>query len=111
MTLTDESRIVSVFLNKGKLSSHDINGTSTAFFSQVLIETTSQNNVTNRYTYGYSRINQERVDSTSYYVYNNLGRSVTALMSSTGQVLNDYEYDSFGNIKTKPSGKDNGGVQ
>lgn len=67
--------------------------------SQVLIETTEQNNVTNRYAYGFSRINQIS-DSESFYLYNRLGRSVSSVISGSGQILNDYEYDSFGNIKT-----------
>ncbi len=83
-----------------------INGVMTKYIndvsspiSQVLIETTAQNNVTNRYTYGFSRINQVS-DSESFFLYNRLGRSVSSVISGSGQILNDYEYDSFGNIKT-----------
>jgi len=34
----------------------------------------------------------------SYYVYDDLDRNVTALVGSSGQVINRYDYDTFGNV-------------
>ena len=37
----------------------------------------------------------------SFYVYDNPGRSVTSLVDDSANVLNTYEYDSFGNVTSR----------
>jgi YD repeat-containing protein len=91
----------------GNRISKSVNGVKTKYvnhvlapITQVLIEANAQYQVTNRYTYGYSRINQVN-QSTSFYIYDNPGRSVTGLVNNSQSAVNSYGYDSFGNIKTK----------
>ena len=70
--------------------------------SQVLLKTAEKSfwkdEKTIRYVYGGSRISQSTQGKTQYFLYDSIGRNVTALVSSSGEVLNNYEYDSFGNI-------------
>ncbi|MFA7060096.1 MAG: RHS repeat-associated core domain-containing protein [Pedobacter sp.] len=76
-----------------------INDTSSPI-PQVLLETNEINNVTARYTYGDSRLSQMNHGVTSYYVYDNPGRSVVAVVNGSQAVLNSYAYNAFGDIKT-----------
>ncbi|UCD80392.1 MAG: cadherin-like domain-containing protein [Desulfobacterales bacterium] len=66
--------------------------------TQVLFETTDQNHVINRYTYGFSRLNQINQGLVSFYLYDSPGRSVTALTNNSQDVINSYTYSGFGNI-------------
>lgn len=84
-----------------------VNGVTTRYIndtrsplSQVLFETDSQYRITARYTYGDSRLSQMNHGVTSYYVYDNPGRSVVAVVSGTQAVLNSYTYNAFGDLKT-----------
>ena len=43
----------------------------------------------------------------NYYVYNNLNRNVTEIVDSSGAVTNEYNYDSFGNVKKQTENKSN----
>lgn len=85
-----------------------VNGVTTKYvndisspISQVLLETDGQSKVTARYIYdGNGRLSQTRGDSQSYYIYDNPGRSVAAVLDGTQAVLNNYAYNAFGDIKT-----------
>ena len=68
--------------------------------AQVLFETTAENNVIRRYVYGESRLNEINEDTTSFYLYDNPARSVTALVDNAQTVINSYAYDAFGNLKS-----------
>lgn len=91
----------------GNRVSKTVNGITTKYIndtsspiSQVLVETNGQNNVTARYTYGDSRLSQMNGSGTSYYVYDNPGRSVVAVLSGTQSLMNSYAFNTFGDIKT-----------
>ena len=51
-----------------------------------------------RYVYGSSKISQSCNGETQFYLYDSIGRNVCALIESSGEMLNSYEYDSFGNV-------------
>jgi RHS repeat-associated protein len=75
-----------------------VNDTSSQI-SQVLMETNDQRMVTARYTYGDSRLSQLNRGVTSYYLYDNPGRSVVAVVNGSQAVLNSYTYNAFGDAK------------
>ncbi len=51
-----------------------------------------------RYVYGSSKISQSCNGETQFYLYDSLGRNVCVLINFSGEMLNNYEYDSFGNV-------------
>jgi len=51
-----------------------------------------------RYVYGSSKISQSCNGETQFYLYDSIGRNVCALIDSSGEMLSNYEYDSFGNV-------------
>lgn len=50
-----------------------------------------------KYTYGSSRLNQSCNEKIQFYLYDSIGRNVSSLIDDSGQVLNSYEYEAFGN--------------
>ncbi len=50
-----------------------------------------------RYVYGSSKISQSYNGKTQFYLYDSLGKNICALIDSSGEILTNYEYDSFGN--------------
>ena len=57
-----------------------------------------------RYVYGSSKISQSCNGKTQFYLYDSLGRNVCALIDSSGEMLSNYEYDSFGNVTQENRG-------
>lgn len=92
----------------GNRTAKTVNGITTKYVNdiqaaipQVLLETNGQNNVTARYVYAPDgRVKQVINNSASYYLYDNPGRSVTALVATGQTVQNSYAYSAFGEIKT-----------
>ncbi len=65
----------------------------------VISETDASNNVLARYDYagGYAPVSMVRGGQTYCYIYNGHG-DVVSLTNSSGQVVNTYTYDPYGNI-------------
>ena len=94
----------------GNKASQTVNGTTTNYlidsnnltgYAQVMDEMQGGSAVTRTYTYGTSRISQDRLLSIadwqlSFYGYDGQG-SVRYLMDGTGNVTDTYTLDSFGN--------------
>jgi RHS repeat-associated protein len=65
-------------------------------YAQVLAEYTPSGTVNTAYVYGHDLISQNRGGVQSFYEKDGLG-STTALTNSSGDVINTYAYDAFGN--------------
>jgi RHS repeat-associated protein len=50
------------------------------------------------YVYGGSRISQSTGGKSEFYLYDSMGRNVSGLVSSSGTLLNRYDYDTFGSL-------------
>ncbi len=104
----DESNQVAFeYDSDGNRISKTVNGVRTDYIndlvapvSQVLLKRVQGNwwkgEKAIHYVYGGSRICQSTEDSTQFYLYDSMGRNVSALVSSSGKVLNSYEYKAFG---------------
>lgn len=105
---SDESNEVAFeYDGDGNRISKTVNGVRTDYIndlvapvSQVLLKRVRGNwlkgEKTIHYAYGGSRISQTTEGRTQFYLYDSIGRNVSALVSSSGKVLNSYEYDAFG---------------
>lgn len=105
---SDESyRVAFEYDGDGNRISKTVNGVRTDYIndlvspvSQVLLKRVQGNwwrgEKTICYVYGGSRISQSTDGRTQYYLYDSIGRNVSALISSAGKVLNNYEYNAFG---------------
>ena len=93
----------------GNRISKTVNGTRTEYvndlvtpISQVLLKRVQGNwwkgEKTIRYVYGGSRISQSADGKTQFYLYDSIGKNISALISASGQILNQYEYDTFGGL-------------
>ncbi len=110
ISYSDEANKVSFeYDGDGNRISKTVNGVRTEYvndltapITQVLLKRVQGNwqkeETTIRYVYGGSRISQSAEDKTQFYLYDSLGRNVSALVSLSGKVLNSYEYDSFGGL-------------
>ncbi|MEX0961327.1 MAG: RHS repeat-associated core domain-containing protein [Simkaniaceae bacterium] len=93
----------------GNRISKTVNGIRTDYIndlvasvSQVLLKQVQEDcwkgEKTTRYVYGGSRISQSADGKTQFYLYDSIGKNISALIGSSDQVLNRYEYDAFGGL-------------
>ena len=105
---SDESNQVAFeYDGDGNRISKTVNGIRTEYIndlvapvSQVLLKRVQGNwwnrEKTTYYVYGGSRISQSADEKAQFYLYDSIGRNVSALINFAGKVLNNYQYDAFG---------------
>lgn len=110
ISYSDESKkVLFEYDGDGNRISKTVNGVRTEYIndlvapvSQVLLKRVEGNwrkGETNvLFVYGGSRISQSAEGKTQFYLYDSMGRNVSALVSSSGILLNSYDYDAFGNL-------------
>ncbi len=108
ISYSDETNQVAFeYDGNGNRISKTVNGVCTEYINDLVAPVTQvllkkvqgcwwKGEKTIRYTYGGSRISQSADGRTQFYLYDSLGRNVSNLVSSSGKVLNTYNYDSFG---------------
>ncbi|MBI5787407.1 MAG: RHS repeat-associated core domain-containing protein, partial [Candidatus Schekmanbacteria bacterium] len=90
----------------GRRVAKNVNGVITKYLydkADILLETDNNDNVVARYTHGPGidePLIMQRGGQSYYFVTDGLG-SVVKLVNSNGTVINNYAYDSFGNIVSK----------
>ncbi len=115
---SDESHQVTFeYDGNGNRISKTVNGLRTDYIndlvaplSQVLLKRVQngwEGEKTTHYIYGGSRISQSTEGTTQFYLHDSLGRNISALVDSFGEVLNSYEYDAFGKILVEEQGTSN----
>jgi len=103
----------------GRRIAKNVNGVVTKYVydrEDILFEVDANGNIKARYTHGPGidePISVDRdtngdgvLDTTYYYHYDGLG-SVTTITGTTGNVVNTYEYDTFGNIVNQTGSVEN----
>lgn len=65
--------------------------------AEVLLEYGADDQVRQSYVYGEERIQVDKTEENSYYLYNGQG-SVSGLLKENGKLANSYRYDPYGNL-------------
>jgi RHS repeat-associated protein len=101
LTYTDGSTSASYTYNQnGIRDSKTVNGVTTTYYldgTKVLYESDGINNIYYTYDVDGTLISMNYNGSEYYYVFNALG-DVTHLFDSSGDVVVEYRYDSYGNL-------------
>jgi RHS repeat-associated protein len=101
LTYTDGSTSASYTYNQnGIRDSKTVNGVRTTYYldgTKVLYESDGTNNIYYTYDVDGTLISMNYNGSEYYYVFNALG-DVTHLLDSSGDVVVEYRYDSYGNL-------------
>jgi RHS repeat-associated protein len=106
---TPTSTISYIYDGLGRRVAKNIDGVITKYIydqEDILLETDDNDNVLARYTHGPGidePISMERNGSNYYYVADGLG-SIVKLVDAAGATVNNYVYDSFGNMLEKTEG-------
>lgn len=91
----------------GHRISKTVNGSRTDYINDLVASTNQvlckqiknlgqKNKKTVLYVYGGSRISQSAEGKTQFYLYDGMEKNVSALINTSGRVLNRYEYTAFG---------------
>ncbi|NDI36496.1 polymorphic toxin-type HINT domain-containing protein [Chengkuizengella sediminis] len=79
------------------ISENGIRSEFTEHFGQVILEQNNVGEIMNRTLRGYNILaQQDQKDNVGYYLQNGHG-DVISIVDGTGEILNAYEYDAFGN--------------
>jgi RHS repeat-associated protein len=106
---TPTSTVSYIYDGLGRRVAKNIDGVITKYIydqEDILLETDDNDNILARYTHGPGidePISMERNGSNYYYVADGLG-SIVKLVDAAGATVNNYVYDSFGNMLEKTEG-------
>jgi RHS repeat-associated protein len=103
---TPTSTVSYIYDGLGRRMAKNVDGVATKYLydnEDILLEMDETDNILARYTHGPGidePISMERAGSSYYYVADGLG-SIVKLVDAGGTVVNNYVYDSFGNMVEK----------
>jgi RHS repeat-associated protein len=109
---TPTSTVSYIYDGLGRRVAKNINGVITKYIydqEDILLESDDNDNILARYTHGPGidePISMNRDGQSYYYVADGL-RSIVKLVDTVGTVVNNYVYDSFGNMVEKTEGVTN----
>lgn len=98
-----KNQVTFAYDGENRRISKTVNGEKTSFIndpvaslSRVLLEKDKQGKTTKRYVYGFSRLFENELSDTQFFLYDHPGKSVSLLANKNQKIIESYQYDAFG---------------